>query len=105
LSSSACTTGASAKGGRDAILAIGASKIGGTRYTVAEVINAFANYFKHRDEWNPVDWSDPKGLNTNTLKVITAIGATPASDGAFRTAAQSRALSAARLPLVKQRID
>jgi hypothetical protein len=50
------------------------------------VINAFANYFKHRDEWNPVDWSDPKGLNTNTLKVITAIGATPASDRNLQTA-------------------
>jgi hypothetical protein len=47
-------------------------------YTPAEYVNAFANYFKHRDEW-PYHWASSTGLTKqqqDTVRVITAFGAT-----------------------------
>jgi len=52
------------------IVAIEEPKTGGAPYNVAEVINAFANYFEHRDEWTPADWtrffrSEAEGTNAS----------------------------------------
>lgn len=41
---------------RKKILAFGGPLVPGTSHTAAEVIDSFANYFKHRDEWT-ADWT------------------------------------------------
>ncbi len=60
----------SASGRRIDILGRGVSTsavtTGGTRYTVSQVTDAFANYFKHRDEWKTVDWTKLDGQAQGT---------------------------------------
>ncbi len=60
-------------------------------YSPIEVINAFANYYKHSDEWglNGVDWDDPTGLPAYTIPVIRFAGAEEGSTGNLRTGAES----------------
>jgi hypothetical protein len=57
--------------------------------TEVETINAFANYFKHRDEWRGA-WSSFKDQSAYTAAVLIAAGAKESSTGNFR--AGSRAL-------------
>jgi hypothetical protein len=66
------------------ILRLAASDIGTSGCTLAEGINAFANYFKHRDEW-PNDWSSLMGKEKETVRVIRAFGASEGSTGNLRT--------------------
>jgi hypothetical protein len=58
-------------------------------YTRMEVVNAVANYFKHRDEW-PADWSAAAGQTKNTIDVISAIGLS--SNEHFNLAKAAKAL-------------
>jgi len=44
------------------------------------LINAFANYFKHGDEWNG-SWSALTGQSKQTADVISAVGAQEFSTG------------------------
>jgi hypothetical protein len=66
------------------------------RYSPVEVINAFANYFKHQDEWTVdfkrkgkhlVPFFVQKKSNQYTLDVIEAFGAQPLASGNLRRAA------------------
>jgi hypothetical protein len=58
--------------------------VAGTAYAAVEGINAFANYFKHRDEW-PHDWTQLQKTNEkHTATVIQAFGAQPGSTGNLR---------------------
>jgi hypothetical protein len=68
--------------------------IRGTRHVVGdgvaekvEVIHAFANYFKHRDEWN-LPWDDLDARQQDTVAVLRRVGATETSTGNFRAAAR-----------------
>jgi len=74
-------------GKRDEILGVKNAEIvpvGGTVYTAAEGLNAFANYFKHRDEW-PHDWTQLERNNEKrTAMIIQAFGAQPGSTGNLR---------------------
>jgi hypothetical protein len=65
------------------ILRLGNSLRPGTPYSDVEVINAFANYFKHHDEWN-IPWTTLTGLSKQTADTITAFGATEGSTGNLR---------------------
>lgn len=58
----------------------------GSAFSKVTGINAFANYFKHEDEW-PVDWSkiNPKSPAAETARIVVALGAVPASSGNMRT--------------------
>ncbi len=53
------------------ILAAAAAPLAGTPYTQMQVIDAFANYFKHRDEWDP-RWSKLDKQSAYTASVIRA---------------------------------
>ena len=55
----------------------------------AELIDAFANYFKHRDEWS-VNWDKLTGQQQKTVGIIQSVGAVSGSTGNLRQA--SRAL-------------
>lgn len=68
------------------ILAFGSALVGSSRFTQTQVIDAFANYFKHRDEWRG-PWSKLSGQSADTAAVITAVGAQEGSTGNLRTGA------------------
>lgn len=60
------------------------TKVRRTNYTAVEAVNAFANYFKHREEW-PFDWTQlERDIEKRTAKVIQAFGARPGSTGNLR---------------------
>ena len=58
-------------------------------YSKIEVLWAFANYFKHRDEWDCSTWDNPTGLAKFTVPVIKAAGLQPSSTGNLRTGAEA----------------
>lgn len=49
-------------------------RVPGTPYTQVHVIDAFANYFKHHEEWRP-KWKDARGKSHATIAIIQAVGA------------------------------
>jgi hypothetical protein len=51
-----------------------------------EVLWHLANYFKHRDEWDPVTWD---GGNKFTLDAIKAAGLKPLNSGNLRQGAEA----------------
>jgi len=58
------------------------------KYTKVQLIDSFANYFKHRDEWN-YNWDKATGKSTHTIKIIKSVGLKSGSSGNLRTAAKS----------------
>ena len=74
--------------GKSDILAQGAEFIRGSKYTDVQAINAFANYFKHRDEWLP-DWTKLSKQQADTRDVISAFGAKPGFSGNLRAGAEA----------------
>jgi hypothetical protein len=70
------------------ILATGSGPVPGSTYTQIQVIDAFANYFKHRDEW-AVNWSTLDAQSRNTATIITSVGASQGSTGNLRTGAEA----------------
>ncbi len=72
------------EGAKHEIRAAAAPKVGSTKYTAVEAINAFANYFKHRDEW-PLDWTElQREDEKRTAAIIEAFGAQSGCTGNFR---------------------
>lgn len=69
------------------ILSFGSKVISGVGYTQVQVIDAFANYFKHRDEW-PSDWHKLEERSTKTAEVIMAVGASSGCTGNLRRASK-----------------
>jgi hypothetical protein len=55
------------------------------RRSVAEVVEAFANYFKHRDEWKTMNWNKLDERSRRTARVVASAGATSGSTGNLRT--------------------
>jgi hypothetical protein len=62
--------------------------ISGTTYSSLTAVDAFANYFKHRDEWSH-DWSNLNKNSIFTAGVIRALGAQPHSDENLRKGYQA----------------
>ncbi len=74
---------------RRRILRFGTPLVGKTERTGPEIIDAFANYFKHRDEW-PSDWRSLSGSRGGyTADVIRSCGAKYDSDRNFRLGIQA----------------
>lgn len=57
-------------------------------YSYVEIIDAFANYFKHHDEW-PRDWTYLSGHQVNTRDIISACGAVSGSTENLRLGAKA----------------
>lgn len=55
-------------------------------YSKVEVMNAFANYYKHRDEWD-YEWGSLKGHQQETATIISSAGAFQSSTCNLRTGA------------------
>jgi hypothetical protein len=74
------------------VLGIGSPTLASTNYTRVQVIDALANYFKHRDEWTG-EWAALTGRAGQTISIIRAAGATQGNTGNLRTAAQALGVS------------
>ncbi|NQU20114.1 MAG: hypothetical protein HQ567_02445 [Candidatus Nealsonbacteria bacterium] len=62
-------------GRKDGLISSCSDSVPGTEYTQIQVINAFANYSKHHDEWKP-KWDDETGqLPRRTISVVQAVAA------------------------------
>lgn len=48
--------------------------VGGTKHSKIELIDAFANYFKHHEEWPP-RWDEANGQPAHTIRIIRSFGA------------------------------
>ena len=73
---------------KPAIMAIGNPLVLQSTLTQIQTIDAFANYFKHNDEWE-ADWSTLTGPPKRTIDAIIAIGAKQSSTGNLRAGARA----------------
>jgi hypothetical protein len=60
----------------------------GSTFTEVQVIDAFANYFKHREEWIG-EWANLPKQSADTARIIQAVGASRGSTGNLRTGAEA----------------
>jgi hypothetical protein len=74
---------------KDAILTMGPT-FTGSPVTLIQFMDAIANYFKHRDEWDEVDWSKLTGQSKRTADVIQMRGLKPGFTGSLRAGAEAR---------------
>jgi hypothetical protein len=65
-------------------MAFGSSSVANSKFSEVQVIDAFANYFKHKAEWAG-DWDKLKTLQLKTAQIIQAVGASQESTGNLRT--------------------
>jgi len=56
-------------------------------FSPIEIVDAFANYYKHGDEWGP-DWSILDGQQQRTACIIQSVGAYQSSTKNLRTGAE-----------------
>jgi hypothetical protein len=56
------------------------------KFSKVEILWHLGNYFKHRDEWDPVTWD---GANSFTLNAIKAAGLEPGCSGNLRQGAEA----------------
>jgi hypothetical protein len=89
-----CSVKLSRKDDKRDLLLLDKQTVPGTTFKKIELVDAFANYFKHGDEWKG-RWNDAqkfKAENGNrsadTLEKIQALGAERSSDSNCRRAAQ-----------------
>jgi hypothetical protein len=85
----------SSDGRKAGILRLGNALQPGLPYSDVEVINAFANYFKHHDEWN-APWTTLTGQSKETADTIMAFGATEGSTGNLRQATRALGVTDSR---------
>lgn len=72
--------------GKKKLLEMG-EQAGSSGYSKVQVLDAFANYFKHRDEWADSSWVNLDDRSMRTVQIIRVAGATPHSTGNLRTGA------------------
>ena len=69
------------------LLRMDSAQIPGSGRWQVEVINAFADYFKHHDEW-PRQWKRGNDQQNRTAEIIRSVGAEEGSTGNLRTGAK-----------------
>lgn len=94
----------SSDGTRDGIMRLGSPMADTSNFSRVQVIDAAANYFKHRDEWtNP--WSRLNKQQDKTAKVILAIGGRENSTGNLRRALNALAIDRDLLESLHAEVD
>jgi len=71
---------------KTSIMQLGSKILPQSPYTEVEAIDAFANYFKHREQWHG-PWEQLPDPARRTAQIVTACGALQYSTGNFRTIA------------------
>jgi len=74
-------------GTRLEILSFGEKLNGNSKFTSVQIIDSFANYYKHRDEWNH-NWNKLNGKSAETARIIMSVGAKSGSTGNLRMASE-----------------
>ncbi len=75
--------------GKEEFRRTGSKLVGDTKYTEIQVLNSFANFFKHHEEWNGA-WEDLNDRNArSTADVIMAVGARRNSSAPYRAGAEA----------------
>jgi len=69
------------------IMKLGSPLLLQTGYSQVQIIDAFANYFKHHEEWDK-PWEQLPGRSARTVQILFAVGASQFSTGNFRIAAK-----------------
>lgn len=69
------------------IMKLGSPLLLQTEYSQVQIIDAFANYFKHHEEWDK-SWNQLPDRSAKTVQILSAIGASQFSTGNFRVAAK-----------------
>jgi len=70
------------------IMGFRSPSVKGSTFTEVQVIDAFANYFKHREEWIG-EWANLPKQSADTARIIQAVGASRGSTGNLRTGAEA----------------
>ncbi len=91
----------SSDGTKRGIMAVGSPLVGQTKYTQIQVINAFANYFKHGDEWDTT-WDKLPNREKQTADVILAMGGAEFSTGNLRKGAEALGVNYDELHLLAE---
>ena len=78
----------SSNGTKRGLMSTCSNRVRATEYTEVQVMDAFANYFKHREEWR-TGWEGLSKRNRGTASVIQSVGAEPGSTGNLRTGAEA----------------
>jgi|GEM_PF-1467116 len=73
-------------GSKRDIIGFGLDSVGS--YTAVTVLDAFANYFKHRDEWHG-DWDTLPARSLHTAAIVESVGGSQGSSGNMRTGAEA----------------
>jgi hypothetical protein len=71
---------------RDAVLCCGTTPSESGAYPAPQIVDAFANFFKHGDEW-PHHWGQLNDQQKRAGAVLLAVGATAGSTGNLRAGA------------------
>ncbi len=79
-------------GRKDTVMKSCRHLVAGTSNTQVQVINAFANYFKHRDEW-PREWAKATGQAVGTIGIIQAAGANETATDNLQTCLRALGIS------------
>lgn len=85
---------ASSDSSKAGMLALDNQLVATSTYSYVQVIDAAANYFKHRDEWRG-SWTqfDPASRQGKTVAIITVVGAKQGSTGNMRTGVTALGIS------------
>lgn len=75
-------------GTKEMLIITGSTNVVNSKYTEIQIINAFANCFKHCTQW-PLDWSKAQGQSKDTIEIIQSVGAQAGSTGNMRTGAKA----------------
>lgn len=79
---------ATTDGKKHSILSFGGDRLLLSNYSQVQTINAFANFFKHGDEWSN-SWENETGQNRFTIDILVAAGASQGRTGTLRTGIKS----------------
>lgn len=71
------------------LLALGERHSEATDYSFVALVDGFANYYKHRDEWRTINWEKLDSRQLPTAQVISAVGACAGSTGNLRRGAEA----------------
>jgi hypothetical protein len=69
------------------ILSFGEKLNNNSKYTSVQIIDAVANYYKHRDEWS-FNWGNLSGKSAKTAEIIMSVGASTGCTGNLRMASR-----------------
>jgi hypothetical protein len=72
-----------------ALLGLGSALMAGSEFTQMEVMDGVSNYWKHREEWDLVDWDDLSGAERKTAARVQVAGLRSSSTGNLRAAAKA----------------